>query len=77
MERRNYSDRASTVRRVLLWIQSERTPVTSLPSHLATPEAGTRILKQLAIRGLIQITDDGWIARPLLLNPSPLLAADN
>ena len=73
VERRNYHDRANTLRRVLLWMQSERAPVAAVPDNLTTAEVGIRILKQLALRGLVRITDQGWMPQPLLLNPALLV----
>ena len=73
VERRNYDDRASTFQRVLLWLRSETTPVHRVPTQLTSSKAGLRILKQLAIRGLVRVTDEGWIPQPLLLNPPALV----
>ena len=71
VERRNYDDRASTFQRVLLWLRS--TPAPGAPTQLTSSQAGLRILKQLAIRGLVRVTDEGWIPQPLLLNPPALV----
>ena len=71
VERRNYDDRASTFQRVLQWLRS--TPVPGAPTPLTSSQAGLRILKQLAIRGLVRATDEGWIPQPLLLNPPALV----
>ena len=75
-ERRNLQSRADTLRRVLTWIQREHTPVACVPRYLANPEVGTRILKQLATRGLVRSTQEGWLPQPVLLKPSPLIEVD-
>ena len=75
-ERRNLQNRADTLRRVLTWIQRERTPVACVPRYLANHEAGTRILKHLATRGLVRSTQEGWLPRPVLLKPSALIEVD-
>jgi hypothetical protein len=72
IERRDHQERANTVRRVLIWMRSERSPVAGVPRHLASPDAGMRILKQLAMRGLIRSTREGWVAQPFLRHPPPL-----
>lgn len=75
-ERRNFRTRADTMRRVLTWIRAQNSPVVCVPRHLATPEAGVRMLKQLAIRGLLRSTAEGWVPQPSLLNPPPLVEPD-
>ena len=75
-ERRDFRTRADTMRRVLAWIRSQDHPVVCVPRHLATPDAGTRMLKQLAMRGLLRSTEEGWVAQPPLLDPPPLIKTD-
>jgi hypothetical protein len=75
-ERRNHQNRADTLRRVLTWIQREHRPVACVPRYLANPDVGTRILKQLATRGLVRSTHEGWMPRPVLLKPAPLIEVD-
>jgi hypothetical protein len=76
MERRNHWSRAYTMKRVLTWISREGTPVAAIPRYLVTPEAGNRMLKQLALRGLIRRTDNGWVPSSILVNPPELTRVD-
>ena len=76
VDRRNHRSRADTIRRVFAWISREGTPVAAIPRYLVTPEAGNRILKQLALRGLIRSTDSGWVPESVLLHPPDLERVD-
>ena len=71
-ERRDFASRAETLRRVAMWISQVTGPVSRVPAYVAIAEAGHRILKKLALRGLVRRVAAGWIASPALLNPSPL-----
>ena len=72
-ERRNFLNRADTIRRLLAWLRSEARPVKEMPTHLVSRAAGLRILKHWAIRGLVRKTEGGWMPLPLLFDPPPLI----
>ena len=72
-ERRNFRNRADTVKRVLAWLRSEDQPVRELPSSLIPRAAGLRILKKWALRGLVRKTEGGWMPLPWLFNPPSLM----
>ena len=71
-ERRDFASRAETMRRVAMWISQVTGPASMVPAYVAVAEAGHRILKRLALRGLVRRVAEGWIASPPLLNPWPL-----
>ena len=71
-ERRDFASRAETLRRVTMWISQVTGPASRVPAYVTLAEAGHRILKRLALRGLVHRVAEGWIASPPLLNPSPL-----
>jgi hypothetical protein len=71
-ERRDSARRAETLRRVTMWISQRNGPASHVPGYIAIAEAGHRILKRLALRGLVRRGAEGWIALPPLLNPPPL-----
>ena len=66
-ERREHHTRAETLRRVVAWLQHQTTPATRIPPDVAGPAAGTRILKQLALRCLARRGTYGWMPTPILL----------
>jgi hypothetical protein len=68
-ERRDYRSRAAAVHRILERLSAERGGVRlerwqdeGLPAT-----AAERILKRLAIRGLVRIAEGCWVARRVLL----------
>jgi hypothetical protein len=71
-ERRDSARRAETLRRVTMWISQRTRPASHVPGYIVIAEAGHRILKRLALRGLVGRVAGGWIALPPLLNP-PIL----
>jgi hypothetical protein len=71
-ERRDLRQRADTTRRVMIWICGETSAVAEVPRYLAAPDVGRRILRQLALRGLVRRADGGWVARRWLLAPPAL-----
>ena len=71
-ERRDPVSRAETLRRVTMWISQVTKPALHAPSYVVIAEAGQRILKQLALRGLVRRVAEGWVPSPPLLNPFPL-----
>jgi hypothetical protein len=66
-ERREHRTRAETLRRVVDWLQRQTTPAARIPPDIAAPAAGTRILKQLALRCLARRAAYGWMPTPILL----------
>ena len=71
-ERRDLRKRADTTRRVMMWICGETSAVAEVPRYLAAPDVGRRILKQLALRGLVRRDGGGWVARRCLITPPAL-----
>jgi hypothetical protein len=74
MDRRNPERRALTLQRLLdllrehvHGIQAEAVRVDSL-----TADAAQRILKRLAIRGLVRLEERRWVPRPVLLHEATL-----
>ena len=72
VERRDHHRRAETLKRVTLWISGETSPAREVPGHMAAADAGERILKRLALRGLVRHTESGWMARQVLIQPGQL-----
>lgn len=72
LERRDPKNRAETLRRVTLWISRITAPVSHVPSSIAAPDAGLRILKRLALRLLVRYEECGWLPQPALLMPLAL-----
>jgi hypothetical protein len=66
-ERREHHTRAETLRRVVAWLQRQTTPAARIPADVAGSAAGTRILKQLALRCLARRGTYGWMPTPILL----------
>ena len=71
-ERRDPVSRAETLQRVTMWISHVTQPVLQVPTYVVIAGAGQRILKRLALRGLVRRVAEGWIPLPPLLNPFPL-----
>jgi hypothetical protein len=72
-ERRDLMSRAETLRRLTVWISRAAAPVSGVPLSIAAPETGRRILKLLALRGLVRHQADGWMPQPPLLEPGVLM----
>ena len=71
-ERRDYRRRADVERRVAQWISSAASVVGEVPPYIASPDVGRRVLKKMALRGLIRRVDWGWVARGPLMTPARL-----
>jgi hypothetical protein len=67
VERRDHASRAARVQRVVEVIAAtaEGTSVTAVADELPLP-AAERILKSLALRGLVKVTDGRWAPRECL-----------
>jgi hypothetical protein len=48
-----------------------------VPDTVAAADAGQRILKRLALRGLVRHTESGWMARRVLAEPAQLHRIEN
>jgi hypothetical protein len=71
-ERRDFRKRADTTRRVVTWICGKASAVAEVPRDLVARDAGRRILRRLALRGLLRSTDAGWVPCRWLLVPPAL-----
>ena len=71
-DRRNYARRAEATRAVILRVTGARHTVGN---ELSLP-AFQRILKGLALRGLVRLTSDGWRPSSVLISPAPLRPND-
>ena len=58
-ERRDFTSRAETLRRVAMWISQVTSPASHVPTYIVIAEAGQRILKRLALRGLVRRVIEG------------------
>ena len=76
VERRDHRSRAATLQRVVLWITGATSPVRQVPPSIVRPDAGQRILKQLAVRGLLRRIRHGWIPSRLLRMRTELQRVD-
>ena len=72
VERRDHFKRAETLRRVVQWLSGETSPAQHVPSEIAAIDIGRRILKRMALQGLVRQTGTGWVAQPVLREPAPL-----
>jgi hypothetical protein len=68
-ERRNFQSRSAAVQRVLERLRLERRGVRlhDLQDQQLRPGVAERILKRLAIRGLVRVTEGRWEPQPVLL----------
>ena len=68
MERRDYQSRAARVQTLLELLNSHADGLDLAELPPAFPgTVAARILKPLAIRGLVKVTQDRWIPSPALL----------
>jgi hypothetical protein len=75
-ERRDHVKRAETLRRVTMWILGNTAPTQEVPGDVASHDVGQRILKRLALRGLVRRVGNGWIAEAVLAKPSRIEGVD-
>lgn len=75
IERRDFGQRAETLRRIVMWISGETTPAGHVPRYIADAAAGQRVLKTLALRGLVRNVGQGWLPHRLLIDTPPTLDA--
>lgn len=75
-ERRDPRRRAATLHRVISWMQNRRNPFTDVPADVGPPAAAARIVRRIALRGLIRWVGSGWLPNPLLGAPVSLQVVD-
>lgn len=75
-ERRDLDARAATLRRVIAWMQVRSAPCTVPPDDIADRDAAVRIIKRLALRGLVRRVAAGWIPSLVLLQQPGVQQAD-
>jgi hypothetical protein len=76
-DRRDSVRRAQTLRRIVERLVSDRRgvrPADLLVENIVL-EAAERILKRLALRGLVREMAGAWVPRAVLLNPETLVIA--
>ena len=73
-ERRDPVRRAQTLQKVVERLVRHRgvRPSDLMGEHIVPEESAERILKWLAIRGLVRKVADAWVARAVLLSPATL-----
>ena len=73
MERRNYSARADVVRRVVEHLREQHAinPAEWLGETVAG-RAVERVVKRLALKGLVRFVGGKWVPEPVLLRPPEL-----
>ena len=76
LERRDLNQRAATLQRVIAWMQARRTPCIVPPDDVAPPDAAARIIKHLALRGLVRRVATGWVPSLVLLQEPGVQQAD-
>ena len=77
-DRRDYQRRALTMQRVVAYLHGHRGGVRigALRDDHVGADAVERILKRLAIRGLVRAAEHRWVPQPVLLNAAPLAIMD-
>ena len=73
-DRRNHSKRADVLGRVINWLRAQTGPAQQVPESVAEPTVGLRILKRLAVTGLVRRAPAGWLPSPVLVRPPQVLA---
>jgi len=74
-ERRDLVRRAQTLQKIVERLIRHRGVQLSdlMGEHLVPQESAERILKWLAIRGLVRKVADAWVPRAVLLSPATLM----
>ena len=73
---RNLRGRSEVFARVVAWLRQQRAPVRGVPAEVADPSIAGRILRQLAVRGLVRHLNDGWLPSIILTREMRLIADD-
>lgn len=71
--RRNIRSRSEVFARVVAWVRAQQAPVRAVPVEVADPTIASRILRQLAIRGLVRHLNAGWLPSLILTTEMPLI----
>ena len=73
-DRRDPVRRAQTIQKVVERLVRHRgvRPRDLMGEHIVPEESAERILKWLAIRGLVRKVADAWVPRAVLLSPATL-----
>jgi hypothetical protein len=74
-DRRDPVRRAQTLRQIIERLVNHRRgirPAELMVDNIALEAAAERILKRLALRGLVRQVAGAWVARAALLNPARL-----
>ena len=73
-ERRDLVRRAQTLQKVVERLVRHRgaRPSDLMVEHIVPEDSAERILKWLAIRGLVRKAADAWVPRAVLLSPAAL-----
>ena len=74
-DRRDPVRRAQTLQKIVERLVRYRgvRPSDLMGEHLVPEESAERILKWLAIRGLVRKVADAWVPRAVLLSPATLM----
>ena len=75
IDRRDHQTRANTLRRVIEWLTQD-TSASQVSPDIADLAVARRILRRLAVRGLVRHTPSGWVARRVLSTPAELQQID-
>ena len=73
-DRRNHCMRAEMLRRVVDWLRAQTSPAQQVPASVAEPTVALRILRRLAVTGLVRREPAGWLPSPVLVRPPQVLA---
>lgn len=65
-DRRDIRRRSEAVSRIVQWLNAQHLPIRAVPDDVADSAAATRILKKLALRGLVRRVEGGWCATRVL-----------
>ena len=74
--RRNIRHRSEVFTRVVAWVRAQRAPARHVPAEVADPSIAARILRQLAIRGLVRHLNGGWLPSVILTTEMRLVGDD-
>jgi hypothetical protein len=75
-DRRDPQRRSAVLQRIVEWMQRRMEPFTEPPQDVAEPTVAARIIKRLAMRGLVRRVDTGWLPNPLLRAEVPIRQTD-
>jgi hypothetical protein len=67
VNRRDIRRRSEVFARVVAWVRAQTIPVSTVPVEVADPSTAARILRQLAMRGLVRHLNAGWLPSIILV----------